>query len=120
MLDNQGSTARDFLAFERNFLTQVRLFLDLLRTRPSDNVKCRFGVLLSLLSSSFLLHARIPTPNSNKPQAPSDAALAPFGYVYFVCGLCGICLALCVYYLVGQRHRKVQSLKWYYAPGGII
>ncbi|KAF8526856.1 hypothetical protein BU17DRAFT_61840 [Hysterangium stoloniferum] len=79
MLKNQGSTARDYLAFERNFLTQ-----------------CRFGLLLSLLSSSFLLSARIPTPNAptgSYPHLPPNARL-PLGYLFFIFGFSGICLAL--------------------------
>ncbi|GJJ12498.1 hypothetical protein Clacol_006741 [Clathrus columnatus] len=79
MLRNVGSTARDFLAFERNFLVQ-----------------CRFGLLLSLLSSSFLLRARLPSTDPIPPpqnHIPISARL-PFGYLFFVSGFLGVCLAL--------------------------
>jgi len=85
-LPNQGSTARDFLAFERNFLTQ-----------------CRFGLLLSLLSSSFLLLARIPTPDDDSVEYhPIRSARVPFGCLFFGSGFASIGLAV-VYYMVCYR-----------------
>ncbi|KAF8590009.1 hypothetical protein K439DRAFT_238973 [Ramaria rubella] len=88
MINNEGSTARDFLAFERNFLTQ-----------------CRFGLLLSLLSSSFLLRARIPSPDTTQNSSTSESARLPFGYIYFGFGFGGICLALWYYALSNKRLR---------------
>src|SRR5260221_4122813 len=46
LIENHGSTARDYCMLERNFLSHVKL-----------------GLLLMLLSSSVLLRARIPGPD---------------------------------------------------------
>lgn len=53
-LENTGSTTRDFQMLERNLLSHVRL-----------------AVLLSLLSSSLLLNARLPT--SSTPSSAENA-----------------------------------------------
>jgi Domain of unknown function (DUF202) len=49
VLENRGSTARDYFMLERNFLSHVRLAL-----------------LLVLLASSVLLRARLPGPDRPK------------------------------------------------------
>jgi len=63
LLINSGSTARDFCMLERNILSHFKL-----------------GLLLSLLSSSMLLHARLPSPSTesstNPPGPPSKTSRA--------------------------------------------
>ena len=49
LIQNHGSTARDYCMLERNFLSHAKL-----------------GLLLMLLSSSVLLKARIPGPDLPK------------------------------------------------------
>jgi len=49
LIENHGSTARDYCMLERNFLSHAKL-----------------GLLLMLLSSSVLLRARIPGPDRPK------------------------------------------------------
>jgi hypothetical protein len=61
MLENTGSTARDFCMLERNILSHLKLAL-----------------LLSLLSSSVLLHARLvpeATNDSGSPHGDSKIGL---------------------------------------------
>ncbi|GBE86643.1 hypothetical protein BKA93DRAFT_823392 [Sparassis latifolia] len=57
----RGSTVRDFQMLERNLLSHVRL-----------------AILISLLSSSLLLNARLPNPNRPPPVSapPSNVAVA--------------------------------------------
>ncbi|KDQ12327.1 hypothetical protein BOTBODRAFT_34614 [Botryobasidium botryosum FD-172 SS1] len=72
-VENKGSTARDYCAIERTLLTYLRL-----------------GLLLSLLSSSLLLHARIPNPEG-ETEVHSDRKLGvPFGSVYFVAAIAAL------------------------------
>lgn len=47
LIENNGSTARDYCMFERNFLSHAKLAL-----------------LLTLISSSVLLHARLDSPTN--------------------------------------------------------
>ncbi|KAI0251813.1 hypothetical protein BJV78DRAFT_1208958 [Lactifluus subvellereus] len=49
LIENHGSTARDYCMLERNFLSHVKL-----------------GLLLILLASSVLLRARLPGPDRPK------------------------------------------------------
>ncbi|KAF8311555.1 hypothetical protein DL93DRAFT_1387937 [Clavulina sp. PMI_390] len=65
-IKNVGSTARDACAIERNFLSYLRL-----------------GILLSLLSSSLLLNARISNTTSTEPVQ----AQLPLGTLFFVASL---------------------------------
>ncbi|KAI0630504.1 hypothetical protein C8Q77DRAFT_1160080 [Trametes polyzona] len=60
-LEIVGSAGRDFPMLERNLLSHLRL-----------------AVLLSLLSSSLLLHARLPTPSDpgSAQTPPSKTGLA--------------------------------------------
>ncbi|KAG9221584.1 hypothetical protein CCMSSC00406_0007223 [Pleurotus cornucopiae] len=60
LVENNGSTARDFCMLERNILSHLKLAL-----------------LLSLLSSSMLLHARlVPDPTEEGPDQMEDSSKA--------------------------------------------
>lgn len=68
---NKGSTARDFCFLERNILSHLKLAL-----------------LLSLLSSSSLLHARLPSPDSDSDSESSHAF--PVACIQFAAALAAI------------------------------
>ena len=63
MLTNSASTARDFCMLERNVLSHFK-----------------FALLLSLLSSSLLLHARL-VPSSAEQDPAFSIPLASLGFV---------------------------------------
>ncbi|KAG8798408.1 hypothetical protein FRB91_008115 [Serendipita sp. 411] len=73
LVDNVGSEARDFCAIERTYLSHMRL-----------------GVLLSLLSASLLLNARLPDPKGHSAQATVPGYSIPLASLYFVASLCGL------------------------------
>lgn len=66
LVENNGSAARDFCMLERNILSHLKLAL-----------------LLSLLSSSMLLHARlVPDPNDERPIPTGDSKAIGIGSVH--------------------------------------
>ncbi|KAF4564792.1 hypothetical protein EYR40_010963 [Pleurotus pulmonarius] len=66
LVENNGSTARDFCMLERNILSHLKLAL-----------------LLSLLSSSMLLHARlVPDPTDEGPSPTGDSKSIGIGSVH--------------------------------------
>lgn len=73
-LDNKISEGRDFAMLERNLLSHLRL-----------------AVLLTLLSASLLLHARLPTPSepgsSETPSSKTGLAVAVIEVVAAVAAL---------------------------------
>ncbi|KZT37000.1 hypothetical protein SISSUDRAFT_988406 [Sistotremastrum suecicum HHB10207 ss-3] len=93
-VENVGSTTRDFLALERNWLTHIRLV-----------------VLLSLLSSSILLRSRL----SLSPNAPRDLphSALPVGSLYFA-GAVAVSIASIVQYR--SRFRDFFSFKGFLRP----
>ena len=77
MLENTGSTARDFCMLERNILSHIKLAL-----------------LLSLLSSSLLLQARL-VPTTSKQ---NDASAIPVASLQFAAAIASIAAGLWEYY----------------------
>lgn len=75
MVENTGSTARDFCMLERNILSHLKLAL-----------------LLSLLSSSVLLRARlVPEPNDTPQRDDGDSRGGiPLASVQFIASLAAI------------------------------
>jgi len=71
-VDNIASEARDFCAIERTYLSHLRL-----------------GVVLTLLSASILLNARLPAPNADgDPTSDHDQLQGlRFGSLYFAAAL---------------------------------
>lgn len=71
MVENTGSTARDFAMLERNILSHVKL-----------------AVILSLLSSSLLLHARlVPSEDEGNNQQRSGVILGSFQFAAAILSL---------------------------------
>ena len=77
VLENKGSTARDFFMLERNILSHFKL-----------------AVLLSLLSSSLILQTRL-IPSTGEEQKSSDI---PLGSVEFATALAAIAGGVWEYY----------------------
>lgn len=82
-LENTGSTARDFAMLERNILSHLKLAL-----------------LLSLLSSSVLLRARLVPDNTTAPT--TSKAGIPIASVQFAASIAAIA-AGCWEYHCGYR-----------------
>ncbi|KAG8970827.1 hypothetical protein FRC03_000044 [Tulasnella sp. 419] len=72
VVENKGSTARDYCAMERTYLSHIR-----------------FGLVLLLLSSSLLLRARLPPPQSESEEHKEVGNLlsVALGSVYFVASM---------------------------------
>ena len=87
LIDNTGSTARDFCMLERNILSHLRLAL-----------------LLSLLSSAILLHARLPTPSDTEEKTPTEGSKAslPIATLEMVAALAAIAAGVWEYWF-GER-----------------
>ncbi|KII85869.1 hypothetical protein PLICRDRAFT_115337 [Plicaturopsis crispa FD-325 SS-3] len=79
VVENVGSTARDFCMLERNLLSHLKLAL-----------------LMSLLSSSFLLRASLSTGPSNDPEPPSRFA-TPMAVMQVVASICVIAVGMWEY-----------------------
>ena len=77
VLENSGSTARDFCMLERNILSHLKLAL-----------------LLSLLSSSLLLHSRL-VPNTSDQ---SSASAIPLASLQFAAAIASIIAGVWEYY----------------------
>ena len=71
LVENTGSTARDFCMLERNILSHLKLAL-----------------LLSLLSSSLLLHARL-VPGNEPRSTGSNVPLASVEYATAMAAIAG-------------------------------
>ncbi|KAF8802945.1 hypothetical protein BYT27DRAFT_7260521 [Phlegmacium glaucopus] len=91
MLENSGSTARDFCMLERNILSHFKLAL-----------------LLSLLSSSLLLHARLVPPSNPKDQI-REANNIPLASLQFVAAIASIAAGLWEYYQGFQDMRMARA-----------
>ncbi|KDR80655.1 hypothetical protein GALMADRAFT_135783 [Galerina marginata CBS 339.88] len=72
MVENTGSTARDFCMLERNILSHFKLAL-----------------LLSLLSSSLLLHARLVPSDEQKHQLGGGIPLASVEFFAAITAIVG-------------------------------
>ncbi|KAF8802952.1 hypothetical protein BYT27DRAFT_7111072 [Phlegmacium glaucopus] len=90
MLENVGSTARDFCMLERNILCHLKL-----------------AILLSLLSSSLLLHARLVPPSSPKDQT-REANNIPLASLQFVAAIASISAGIWEYCKGFQDMRKAR------------
>jgi hypothetical protein len=104
LVENTGSTARDFCMLERNILSHVRLAL-----------------LLALLSSSVLLRARL-VPNDN-PQHPPASDL-PMAAVQFAASIAAIAAGIWEYQSGYRDLRNLRaflvSTKWVIGPTRFI
>ncbi|KJA27962.1 hypothetical protein HYPSUDRAFT_34218 [Hypholoma sublateritium FD-334 SS-4] len=78
VLENKGSTARDFFMLERNILSHFKL-----------------AILLSILSSSLILQARLIPSTGEEEQKVSGI---PLGTVEFVTALAAIAGGVWEYY----------------------
>lgn len=78
VLENKGSTARDFFMLERNILSHFKL-----------------AVLLSILSSSLILQVRL-IPSTGEEESKSSGI--PLGTVEFVTALAAIAGGVWEYY----------------------
>jgi hypothetical protein len=97
IVENTGSTARDFCMLERNILSHFKL-----------------GLLLSLLSSSILLHARLPGPSPD-PSDPNDGdssksskAGIPMATIQFVAALVAIAAGAWEYW---SKEKDLRSMR---------
>ncbi|KAF8334194.1 uncharacterized protein EI90DRAFT_521650 [Cantharellus anzutake] len=84
---NVGSTARDFCAIERNYLSHARL-----------------GLLLSLLSSSILLRSRLSSQTDNS--VGFTEAAVPLSSVYFIASLCTVITGWYAYEESGRQMKQ--------------
>jgi hypothetical protein len=81
LIENHGSTARDYCMLERNFLSHVKL-----------------GLLLMLLASSVLLGARLPGPDLPKDhENPNHGFGIPLASIEFAAALIVIGAGCCEY-----------------------
>ncbi|KAJ7765425.1 hypothetical protein DFH07DRAFT_810534 [Mycena maculata] len=92
MVENAGSTARDFCMLERNLLSHLKLAL-----------------LLSLLSSSVLLRARLVPDPSDKPSELSGATGIAVASLQFVAALAAIVAGVYEYYSGYQDIRRMHA-----------
>ncbi|PCH36220.1 hypothetical protein WOLCODRAFT_166759 [Wolfiporia cocos MD-104 SS10] len=88
IVENTGSTTRDFLMLERNLLSHVKL-----------------GMLLSLLSSSIILKTRI---TGNTSGGDPTKIQIPIGSVEFAAALCAIGAGLFQYF---RSCKDIRSMR---------
>jgi hypothetical protein len=107
LVENTGSTARDFCMLERNILSHVRLAL-----------------LLALLSSSVLLRARLVPDDNPEYPPPSSSPDLPMAAVQFAASIAAIAAGIWQYQsgyrdLLNLRAFLV-STKWVIDPTHFI
>ncbi|KAH9839696.1 uncharacterized protein C8Q71DRAFT_459007 [Rhodofomes roseus] len=88
-LENTGSTTRDFLMLERNLLSHVKL-----------------AMLLSLLSSSILLRARLT--GSTGGGDPTSIRV-PISIVDYAAAICAMCAGVFQYYQTSKDYRTSRG-----------
>ncbi|EMD39146.1 hypothetical protein CERSUDRAFT_81908 [Gelatoporia subvermispora B] len=92
-LENTGSAARDFAMLERNLLSHVRL-----------------AILLSLLASSLLLHARLPDPSSpSSGDTPNVIGNIPVAAIAVITALAAIGAGLWEYWRGYKDMREMRG-----------
>lgn len=90
-IENSGSTTRDLQMLERNLLSHVK-----------------FAMLLSLLSSSVLLKARLPGGSSSSSGEPTAIKL-PIASIEFAAALCTILAGLYQYFQTYKDFRTMRG-----------
>lgn len=111
VVDNVGSAARDYCMLERNVLAYFKLGEPLNNvTGPSLHIHhANPALLLSLLSSSVLLKARIPDPSKNgSTEWPSKAGI-PMATFQMVASLAAIAGGFYAYYSDMRAMRNMRA-----------
>ncbi|KAH9926956.1 uncharacterized protein B0H18DRAFT_304874 [Fomitopsis serialis] len=88
-VENEGSTTRDFLMLERNLLSHVKL-----------------AMLLSLLSSSILLKARLT--GSTGSGDPTSVRI-PISTIDYAAAICALCAGVFQYYQTSKDYRTSRG-----------